>query len=157
MFGKEKTKTAPSSGGSASMSTISNGTAIQGDIFSDNDLRIDGHIMGHVRCNAKVSLGESAIVDGDIEAQNADIFGTVNGNVTTTELLCLKSGCVINGNISVGRLDIETNALFNGKCTMNIPDRQQSQPQVATPQPQQVKATTVIQEEGDVIVQQQLL
>lgn len=152
MFGKEKTKSPAPAG---AMSTISNGTAIQGDVISDGDLRIDGHIMGHIRCNAKVVVGDSAIVDGDIEAQNSDVFGTVNGNVLTTELLCLKSGCVINGNISVGRLDIEANALFNGKCSMSIP--QQSQKQQPAYEPPQPKTTTVIEEEGNVTVQQQLL
>ncbi|MBL7719357.1 MAG: polymer-forming cytoskeletal protein [Flavipsychrobacter sp.] len=102
-------------------SVISAGTTLQGDLSSDTDIRIDGHITGHIHCRAKVVLGASAIIDGDLEAANADIMGTVNGNVTTSELLCLKSGCIINGDISVGRLDIEANSVFNGKCTMTLP------------------------------------
>jgi cytoskeletal protein CcmA (bactofilin family) len=134
MFGKEKAKSPAPTGG---MSTISNGTSIEGDITSENDLRIDGHISGHIRCKAKVVIGEMAVVDGDIEAGNADIFGMVNGNVTTTELLCLKSNCVINGNISVGRLDIEANATFNGKCTMNVPKQPSTQQYSHQPQAQE--------------------
>ena len=126
MFGKEKVKSTASSG---VMSTISHGTTLTGDIQSDNDLRIDGYISGNIHCKAKVVLGESAVIDGDVDAANADIFGMVNGNVTTSELLCLKSKCVINGNISVGRLDIEANATFNGKCTMTTVSQTQHIPQ----------------------------
>ena len=148
MFGKEKAKSPAPTG---AMSAISKGTTINGDLVSEGDLRIDGNITGHIRCTAKVVVGESAIVDGDIEAQNADLFGTVNGNVVTTELLCLKSGCVINGDISVGRLDIEANAIFNGKCNMG--SRQNQPESYETPAPS--KPIMVIEEEGT--VQQQLL
>lgn len=141
MFGKEKAKSTASTG---AMSTISHGMSVQGDITSENDIRIDGHISGNIKCKAKIVLGEMAVVDGDIEAANADVFGMVNGNVMTSELLCLKSKCVINGNISVGRLDIEANATFNGKCTMTVP--QQAVQQTYTPQPQ-VQAIPVKEEE----------
>lgn len=127
MFGKEKVKSPATTG---AMSTISNGTSIQGDITSENDIRIDGHISGNIKCKAKIVLGELAVVDGDIEATNADIFGMVNGNVMTGELLCLKSKCVINGDISVGRLDIEADATFNGKCTMTVQQQYTSLPKV---------------------------
>ena len=152
MFGKEKAK---SSGSSAVMSTISHGTTLTGDIRSDKDMRIDGHIVGHIYCTAKVVLGESAIVDGDVDAANADIFGLVNGNVTTSELLCLKSNSVINGDISVGRLDIEANATFNGKCAMSPQGKPQNahmehryeQPAPPAPPEEPKKPVLVIGEE----------
>jgi cytoskeletal protein CcmA (bactofilin family) len=146
MFGKEKAKSPSPTG---AMSTISNGTSIQGDLTSENDLRIDGHIIGNIKCRAKVVLGELAVVDGNIEAANADVFGMVNGDVSTTELLCLKSKCVINGNISVGRLDIEANATFNGKCTMTVPQQASQQQYSYQPQAQ----TKPVQEEVKPIVQ----
>jgi cytoskeletal protein CcmA (bactofilin family) len=81
-------------------------------------MRIDGNIIGNVTCKAKIVLGESAIIQGDVHVANADIFGTVNGNVTVEDLLSLKSKCTINGNLSTARLQIEPNAVFNGKCSM---------------------------------------
>ncbi len=101
-----------------SVTMIAAGTTLHGDIESDSDMRIDGNIIGNVVCKSKIVLGESGIVQGDMKAANADVFGTVNGNVTTQDLLCLKSKSTINGNLSTGRLQIEPNAVFNGKCTM---------------------------------------
>jgi cytoskeletal protein CcmA (bactofilin family) len=115
---KNKEKSKSSSFAAESISIISAGMKVNGDIESEHDMRIDGNIKGHVYCKAKVVLGPSGEIEGDLHAVNADIFGTVNGNVATKELLCLKSKCFINGNISVGRLDIEPEAEFNGQCTM---------------------------------------
>jgi cytoskeletal protein CcmA (bactofilin family) len=101
-----------------SVTMIAMGTTVNGDIESEADMRIDGNIIGHVYCKARVVLGETGIVQGDLQAANADIFGTVNGNVIAKDTLCLKSKSTINGNIETARLQIEPNAVFNGQCKM---------------------------------------
>lgn len=100
------------------VSTIAAGTTINGDMESDSDMRIDGNIIGNVYCKAKIVLGESGIIQGDLHAANADLFGTVNGNVISKDLLCLKSKSTVNGNVNTKRLQIEPNATFNGQCKM---------------------------------------
>jgi hypothetical protein len=127
MFTKNKGNAQDYPAGSVTM--IALGTTVNGDIESDADMRIDGNIIGHVYCKARVVLGESGIVQGDLKAANADIFGTVNGNVIAKDMLCLKSKSTINGNIETARLQIEPNAVFNGQCKMtnttatSIPDK----------------------------------
>lgn len=106
-----------------SVSTIATGTTVNGDIESDADMRIDGNIIGNVYCKAKIVLGESGIVQGDMHAGNADVFGTVNGNVITKDLLCLKAKSTVNGNVNTKRLQIEPNATFNGQCKMTSSDQ----------------------------------
>lgn len=100
------------------VSTIAAGTTINGDLESDSSLRIDGNIIGNVFCKAKIVLGESGIIQGDIQAENADVFGTVNGDILSQDLTCLKSKGTVNGNINTRRLQIEPNATFNGQCKM---------------------------------------
>ncbi|OSZ82497.1 hypothetical protein CAP35_04295 [Chitinophagaceae bacterium IBVUCB1] len=102
----------------SAVTMIAQGTTVNGDIESDADMRIDGNIIGHVYCKARVVLGESGIVQGDLHAANADVFGTVNGNVNAKDTLCLKSKSTINGNIQTAKLQIEPNAVFNGQCKM---------------------------------------
>ncbi len=119
MFVKKSANNARSAGhGAGSISTIAEGTTINGDLESDSDMRIDGNIVGNVYCRAKVVLGPSAIVQGDLHAENVDVFGTINGNLQTKDLSCLKANCTINGNLSTQRLQIEPNAVFNGQCKM---------------------------------------
>lgn len=106
------------------VSTIAAGTTINGDMESDSDMRIDGNIIGNVYCKAKIVLGESGIIQGDLHAANADLFGTVNGNVISKDLLCLKSKSTVNGNVNTRRLQIEPNATFNGQCKMTTDQAQ---------------------------------
>ncbi len=114
----EKKEAAKGNRHMGAVSTIAAGTTINGDMESDSDMRIDGNIIGNVYCKAKIVLGESGIIQGDLHASNADLFGTVNGNVITKDLLCLKSKSTVNGNVNTKRLQIEPNAIFNGQCKM---------------------------------------
>jgi Integral membrane protein CcmA involved in cell shape determination len=117
MFNKEKSSSSEKAF-SNSATLISPGTVLQGDVKSENDLRIDGTIHGNVKTGAKVIIGPTGHVEGNIESGNADIFGKVTGNVTVKELLQLKDQGNIEGNIIAAKLQIDPTAVFNGKCQM---------------------------------------
>ena len=97
---------------------ISTGTTLKGDISSNSDLRVDGTIIGNIRGNAKIIIGSSGVVEGDIEGNQADITGKVTGNLKIKDLLQLRGECNINGNVNAGKLQIEPTATFNGQCHM---------------------------------------
>jgi cytoskeletal protein CcmA (bactofilin family) len=103
---------------STSASLIGAGTTMKGDITSNGDLRIDGTLVGNINCTAKVIIGANGNVQGDINGQTADILGKVTGTVKVKDLLQLKGGCAVNGNIQATKLQIEPTANFNGECHM---------------------------------------
>src|SRR5579872_2238775 len=105
-----------SAGNSASL--IGAGTTMKGDISSNGDLRIDGTLVGNIHCSAKVVIGANGNVQGDINGQTADIMGKVTGTIKVKDLLLLKGGSVLNGNIQAAKLQIEPTANFNGECHM---------------------------------------
>ena len=101
---------------------IGAGTTVKGDINSNSDLRIDGTIIGNVNSTAKIVIGASGNVEGDISGNQADIVGKVSGNIKTKDLLQLRGDCVVNGNVHAGKLQIEPTAVFNGQCHMGKMD-----------------------------------
>jgi cytoskeletal protein CcmA (bactofilin family) len=103
---------------STSASLIGAGTSMKGDITSNGDLRIDGTLVGNIHCSAKVVIGANGNVQGDINGQTADIMGKVTGTIKVKDLLQLKGGSTLNGNIQAAKLQIEPAANFNGECHM---------------------------------------
>ena len=104
------------SGGSINL--IGAGTVIEGEIKSMGDIRIDGTIIGSVSSKSKVVVGATGQIQGDINCQNADISGTVQGRTVCAEMLFLKSTARLNGDISTGKLVVEVGASFTGNCNM---------------------------------------
>lgn len=118
----------------SSATLIGAGTTLKGDIKSNNDLRIDGTVIGNINSNAKIIIGNTGVVEGDIMGTQADIVGKVSGNIRAKELLQLRGESTVTGNIYAGKLQIEPTATFNGQCHMgaNIVEisknEQQAQP-----------------------------
>ena len=102
----------------AIFNAITYGTKITGKIEVEGDFRVDGEIEGDIICNGKVVVGQKALLNGTINCVNAEINGTVNGNLITVELLSLQATSVVKGDIKTKILAIQPNATFNGNCSM---------------------------------------
>lgn len=119
LFGsKEEQRTADDA--SSSNNIIGKGTLIEGNITTNGNIRIEGRLIGNLISKAKVVLGQSAEIEGNITAQNAEIAGTVKGKTDIAELLTLKATSVVNGDINTAKLVVESGAVFNGLCKMGV-------------------------------------
>ncbi len=98
------------------ISRISPGTVIKGEIMSPSDIRIDGTFEGKVQSKGRVVVGESAVIKGDIICMDVDLWGKVEGNLYVKDTLNLKDGCTVDGNLHIRRLSVELGATFNGNC-----------------------------------------
>ena len=97
---------------------IGNGTTIKGDIDSTGDIRIDGHLIGSLKSNGKVVIGQTGVMEGDLNCKQAEISGVVKGNINTDELTALKSTSKVEVDLTTKQLLIEVGAQFTGKCVM---------------------------------------
>ena len=119
MFGNNKTTTTNSTiKDNFSANTIQNGTVIEGKINSEGSIRIDGKLIGSIYTNAKLVIGKTGVIEGDINCKDASIEGKVLGTITVQNLLDLKGTGFIKGDIITNKLVVEPGAKFNGKCTM---------------------------------------
>ena len=101
-----------------SVSRISAGTVIKGEIISPNDIRIDCSFEGTLKVKGKVVVGSTATIKGAIICDNCDICGKLEGNVYVKDTLGLKDGCSVNGNLHIKRISVELGSTFNGNCRM---------------------------------------
>lgn len=56
-----------------SVSRISAGTVIKGEINSPSDIRVDGTFEGRIISKGRVVVGESATIKGDVICENIEI------------------------------------------------------------------------------------
>jgi len=111
-------KSTPTNFNPNNLNIINAGTSITGDLMSEGDMRIDGSVKGYISSKARLVLGPTSKVEGDIKAVNLELSGEVNGNIFVTELLVVKETAKIYGDIVSTKLIIESGAEFNGKCSM---------------------------------------
>lgn len=97
---------------------INEGTRISGDLVAQGDVRIDGQLKGDVNTRARLAIGASGHVDGQLFGSMVDIAGEVKGDVVVTGVLTLRKTARVRGDLTVGKLIIEEGAMFSGQCTM---------------------------------------
>ncbi len=102
----------------SSVNLIGPGTVIKGDIDTNGDIRIDGSIEGTLKVKGKLVVGNTGKIIGDIQCQNAEVFGEILGQIGVSELLSLKVTAKMNGDIVTNKLSIEPGAVFSGTCKM---------------------------------------
>ena len=82
-------------------------------------MRIDGTIEGNIRCTGKIVIGPEGRINGNISCTHACLHGTIIGDAYVKDELTLKANCVMQGNIYTTKLEIESQAKFNGSCNTN--------------------------------------
>ncbi|NDP19852.1 MAG: polymer-forming cytoskeletal protein [Paludibacter sp.] len=102
----------------AMYNALTNGSKIVGKIFADSDFRIDGEVEGTINCNGKVVIGQKGFLKGSISCVNAEVIGTVEGDIVVSETLSLRATAVIKGDVKTKVLMVEPNAIFEGTCSM---------------------------------------
>ncbi len=134
LFGSEKKQTSMAQQKSPvpqQINLVGEGTTFEGTLRADSDVRASGRIVGRLEVSGKAIVAESGTVEGEIVATNADIAGTVQGEIYVEDQLVLKSSARIDGTIETDRLVVEEGAVFTGECRMG---------QAASKQPAEGKA-----------------
>ena len=101
--------------GARTTATIGENVLISGQIFSKEDLVIDGQIDGTIELlENKVTIGKAARVKATIKAREVVIHGTVHGNVEASDKIDLRRDAHLVGDIRAARIAIEDGAIFKG-------------------------------------------
>mgnify|MGYP002862837164 FL=1 len=102
----------------SSKNVLSSDVEIKGSIKFSHDLIIDGKIEGEVVSDGSLTIGENALIKGEVKTRSVIIFGKVEGNITVNERCELKSNAILVGDISAGTLSIEEGATFMGQSSV---------------------------------------
>jgi cytoskeletal protein CcmA (bactofilin family) len=85
---------------------------IEGDLTSDGDVQVDGHINGNVSCT-HLTISNGGEISGDIKAKEIVVRGKVKGTIRATRVMLMDSAHVA-GDIFYDRMSMEEGAHFVG-------------------------------------------
>ena len=91
---------------------------IEGDLVSNGSIVVEGEVVGSLKTEQTLKIGEKAKVVANIKANDAFISGKVQGNVDIKGKLELSASAEVNGDIKASILTIAAGAVFNGSCSM---------------------------------------
>ncbi len=107
------------SSSSIDVSILSSGVKIEGKLYSEGNMRIDGKVLGDITVNGNLTLGDGSEVVGIVKAMNITLSGFVKGSIEANEKAILEPTSKLEGDLTAKILVIEEGAKFDGNSNMN--------------------------------------
>ncbi|KKW30891.1 MAG: Integral membrane protein CcmA involved in cell shape determination [Candidatus Uhrbacteria bacterium GW2011_GWD2_52_7] len=104
--------------GNGGETIIAHGVRLEGEMAAEGDLVIEGEVHGNIKTTGDLRVGENALVEADVEAENAVIAGEIRGNIKIRGKLELFPSSTLTGDVVTDVLAIGPGAQVNGKITM---------------------------------------
>ena len=106
---------------SGSTSLLSKKVNIVGDIEGNEDLHVEGRFKGSIKIAGNIYVGQTGLVEADIEADNIIIQGKIHGNVLARKQLEIQALGELIGDCTAQSIDIKEGAIFEGRSRMVRP------------------------------------
>ncbi len=103
----------------ASRNILNSDVEIKGTLKFSGELTFEGKLEGEVQTEGVLNVGETAVINGNINAQTVVLRGKVNGNIVAKEKIDLKAKAELFGDIRAAKLVIEEGVTFVGKTEVN--------------------------------------
>ena len=82
---------------------------------------MEGRFKGSIKITGNIFVGQTGLVEADIEAENIIIQGKIHGNVLARRQLEIQSLGELIGDCSAQSIDIKEGAIFEGRSKMFRP------------------------------------
>jgi cytoskeletal protein CcmA (bactofilin family) len=115
--------------------SIGNSVTIKGQIFSREDLLVDGEVEGAIEVTEhRFTVGPNGRVRAGVKAREIVVLGSIEGNVEAVDKIDIRKDARLIGDIKTSRIVIEDGAYFKGSIDIVRSEAKQQAGQQARPQ-----------------------
>jgi cytoskeletal protein CcmA (bactofilin family) len=119
-------------GANTAKNVLSTDVEIKGSLKFSGELAFDGKLEGEIQTDGVLTLGDSAVIMGNINAQSVIVRGKITGNIIAKEKIEIKAKTELFGDIRATKLVVEEGVTFVGKTEVN-PNKVSPTPAVVRP------------------------
>ena len=105
--------------GNPNKNVLNSDVEIKGNLKFSGELLFEGKLEGEVNADGVLQLGESGVINGNVNATAVIVRGKINGNVNAKEKIEIKSKAELFGDIRAAKLAIEEGVTFVGRTEVN--------------------------------------
>jgi cytoskeletal protein CcmA (bactofilin family) len=98
---------------------LSSDVEIKGNLKFTGELTFEGKLEGEVQTDGLLTLGDTTVITGNINAQSVVVRGKVTGNINAKEKVEIKAKAELFGDIRATKLIIEEGVTYVGKTEVN--------------------------------------
>ena len=92
---------------------------LEGDFKSNGDVTVEGKVKGTLATTKNLRVGEKALIEANVSAENATIAGIVKGNIGIKGKLEILNSGEVHGDVICKSIIIQEGAKLNGTWSMS--------------------------------------
>lgn len=92
---------------------------IKGSLKFSGELTFEGKLEGEIQTDGLLNLGDTTVINGNINAQSVVVRGKVAGNINAKEKIEIKARAELFGDIRATKLVVEEGVTYVGKTEVN--------------------------------------
>src|SRR6058998_2890111 len=92
---------------------------IKGNLRFAGELTFEGKFEGEIQADGTLHLGDTAVVNGNVNVGTVIVRGKMNGNIIAKDKIEIKAKSELFGDIRGAKLVIEEGVTFVGKTEIN--------------------------------------
>ena len=105
-----------------SMTLIGEDAVVHGTLCVKGSLRVEGMVEGDIADAVGVEVGKKGRVKGNVAAESVSVAGLLEGDVLASRRVEILAQARLAGNIRTRVLRVEESAVFDGSCSMRVPE-----------------------------------
>lgn len=102
--------------------SIGKSTRIRGEVYSEEELFLDGEIDGGIEVRNILTIGPNGKVKANVKARELVVHGSIQGNVEAADRISIMNGASIAGDVKTAGIVIEDGAYFKGGIDILRPE-----------------------------------
>src|SRR6266567_6876059 len=103
----------------SSKNVLSSDVELKGNLKFAGELTLEGKLEGEVNSDGILHLGETGVVNGNLNVSSIVVRGKINGNIFAKDKIEIKSKAEVFGELRAAKLVIEEGVTFVGKTEVN--------------------------------------
>ena len=115
-----------------SKNVLGSDVEIKGNLKFAGELTFEGKLDGEIHTDGVLNLGDTAVINGNINAQTVVVRGKLTGNINAKEKIEIKANAELFGDIRATKLIVEEGVTFVGKTEVN-PNKVSPTPPLSRP------------------------
>jgi cytoskeletal protein CcmA (bactofilin family) len=105
-----------------SSASIGKSTKLHGQLYSEEELYLDGEVEGTIEVRNRLTIGPNGKVKASVKAKELVVSGSIHGNVEATDRISIMTGASIVGDVKTAGIVIEDGAYFKGGIDILRPE-----------------------------------
>ncbi len=99
-------------------SFVGRGAYFEGKLAFAGSVRIDGHLRGEVRGDGTLVVGETGVVEANVQVRSLVVLGAAAGQIAAKERIEVGAHGRLEGSIATPKLAVAEGALLSARIDM---------------------------------------